>query len=233
MNYPLRDAALDLLRQKSGIKEFAASLHELTTVYDRNNLFGMYLSMGSHDRKRAIFALDGDKQKVKLLHFIAFAFPGAPAIYYGDEIGLDGGKDPLNRAAFPWDEEKWDKDTLAYMKKLINTRKAYNSLRRGDYKELIQNKEIGYFASHVNPTERPSRSSSMPMTAPSRSPSPLSPAPISNPLPVATLMNGEVYEVYEDSVTLVMKPWSGTFLLPLYFIIIKKQKSPFFRDFFL
>ena len=43
-----------------------------------------------------------------------FTVPGAPCIYYGDEIGLEGGEDPLCRAGFPWaHRERWDEDVLA------------------------------------------------------------------------------------------------------------------------
>lgn len=216
MNYPLRDAALDLLRYDSDIKVFAERLNELTTAYDRNNLFGMYLSMGSHDRKRAIFALDGDKEKVKLLHFIAFAFPGAPAIYYGDEIGLEGEKDPLNRGAFPWDEKKWDKDMLVYMKKIISIRKIFVSLRRGDYKELIQNNDLRYFAFTRQKGDETitvvinANHSFQQITLPVAISSSL------KPIACKDLMTGEIFEVSENSVTFRLSPWSGAFLLPIF-----------------
>ena len=45
---------------------------------------------------------------VKLAFLFQFAFLGAPAVYYGDEIGLRGGKDPECRGTFPWDEGRWN-----------------------------------------------------------------------------------------------------------------------------
>ena len=65
-----------------------------------------------------------------------FAFPGAPCIYYGDEIGLDGEHDPDCRKSFPWEKNKWDQDLLSYVKKLIELRKRTPALRRGDYGRL-------------------------------------------------------------------------------------------------
>jgi glycosidase len=64
------------------------------------------------------------------------SIPGAPCIYYGDEIGLDGGHDPDCRKSFPWEEDKWDKDLLAFAKKVIKMRKKYPALRRGSFNRL-------------------------------------------------------------------------------------------------
>jgi len=65
-----------------------------------------------------------------------FSYPGAPCIYYGDEIGLDGEHDPDCRKSFPWEESKWDQDLLSYVRKLIALRKQNSALRRGDFRRL-------------------------------------------------------------------------------------------------
>jgi len=65
-----------------------------------------------------------------------FTYPGAPCIYYGDEIGLDGGADPECRKSFPWDETRWDHDLRDYLKKLIVLRKENPALRRGSLLRL-------------------------------------------------------------------------------------------------
>jgi len=71
-----------------------------------------------------------------LAYLLLFAYPGVPAIYYGDEIGLSGGKDPECRAAFPWDETKWDHSLRDYVKNLILTRKRLPVLSRGEYRQI-------------------------------------------------------------------------------------------------
>jgi cyclomaltodextrinase / maltogenic alpha-amylase / neopullulanase len=64
-------------------------------------------------------------------------FPGTPCIYYGDEIGLVGGKDPGSRGAFPWhDRASWDEDLLEYFKKATRLRSLHPALRRGRYRTL-------------------------------------------------------------------------------------------------
>ena len=60
-------------------------------------------------------------------------FPGAPTVYYGDEVGLTGGDDPYNRATYPWADQggKPDADMLASFKRLIGLRNQHAVLRRG------------------------------------------------------------------------------------------------------
>ncbi len=61
--------------------------------------------LDSHDVPRALHSLKGDSKALKLALFLLFAQPGAPCIYYGTEIGLDGGAEPECREAFPWDKK--------------------------------------------------------------------------------------------------------------------------------
>ena len=65
--------------------------------------------LGSHDLARFLHFARGDKSALRLATLFQMTFPGAPSIYYGDEIGLAGGHDPDNRRAFRWDRpETWD-----------------------------------------------------------------------------------------------------------------------------
>jgi glycosidase len=93
----------------------------------------MFVPLGSHDTERVITLLDRDLAKVKMAFAFQFAYPGAPAIYYGDEVGICGGKDPDCRRAFPWDRAEQNEALRAWVKRLIALRKRLVSLRRGDY----------------------------------------------------------------------------------------------------
>lgn len=146
MNYPLRSAILDLLRERIDLKDFAEKLERLTERYPRENLFSMYLPLGSHDTRRVITKLDGRIDQLQLAFLIQFAFPGAPAVYYGDEIGLTGGKDPDCRKAFPWDESDWNTSLRTFVKKLISIRRKRVELRRGEFKQTFLNPERGGYA---------------------------------------------------------------------------------------
>jgi glycosidase len=105
----------------------------------------MYNPLGSHDTVRIKTELKADLKKLKLAYLFLMAYPGAPAIYYGDEIGMEGGKDPACRKAFPWDEKKWDDDLRRFIRQLITIRKNRQELRRGSYQEvLVDSKRNGY-----------------------------------------------------------------------------------------
>ncbi len=79
----------------------------------------------------------GDRETVLLSVLLQMTFPGAPSVYYGDEIGLEGGKDPDNRRGFPWDHgSTWDQTILRAHKDLIAIRKSSPALRRGAYRRL-------------------------------------------------------------------------------------------------
>ena len=133
MNYPLRDALLGLLKEnKLDPAGFIKALDTLLAAYPRENTYAHYVPLGSHDTPRLATLLDGDRAKMKLFYLVLFSFPGAPAIYYGDEVGLQGKKDPDCRRAFPWDEIEWDQDLYSFIKKLIAFRHERIELRRGE-----------------------------------------------------------------------------------------------------
>ena len=87
--------------------------------------------LGSHDAPRVRSVLGGDLAGVRMATLLQCLLPGAPCIYYGDEIGLTGGNDPANRAAFPWDEAAWDADLRAFVRSTIRLRASEPALRHG------------------------------------------------------------------------------------------------------
>ena len=146
MNYPVRNAVMDILLNGGQMTALADSLEHLLGVYPRENVHAMYVPLGSHDTRRLLTRVGEDVDKAKLAFALQFAFPGAPAIYYGDEVGLTGDKDPQNRRAFPWDESQWNHDLHGWAKKLIAARKASTALRRGDYQRIVASDDMRYYA---------------------------------------------------------------------------------------
>jgi cyclomaltodextrinase len=138
INYPVRDAVLDFLNggfiTAAG---FADQVEGIFKRYPRENAYAMYVTLGSHDTERIYTRLNGDLNKLKLAYSFVFAYPGAPAIYYGDEIGMTGGKDPECRAAFNWDPESWLEELRGWLRTLISLRKRYVALRRGAYQRVL------------------------------------------------------------------------------------------------
>ena len=153
MNYPLRDAAIDFLTGRAD----AAALCRLIESQRENYPAPFYYSLmnlaGSHDRPRAINTLCGctwealppaqrrgqrlteaqyalGKRRYLLLMRLLCALPGIPCVYYGDEMGLQGGSDPFCRGAFPWDGG--DQALHDEIRTLLHARRESRALQTGE-----------------------------------------------------------------------------------------------------
>lgn len=146
MNYPLRTAVLGLLNEQISPTRYAVAIDQLLHTYAWENTLAMLVLLGSHDVERVLTMLGGDIQKAKLAAFIQFAYPGAPSIYYGDEIGLSGGKDPACRGGFPWDQRYWNQDLQGWYRKLTTLRREHAALRSGDYRTLLADDAASVYA---------------------------------------------------------------------------------------
>ncbi len=104
--------------------------------------------LDSHDTARLLTIAGGDAASVRLAALLMFTFPGAPCVYYGDEIGLPGAlPDHWTRRTFPWDHpERWDRDLHAAYKAMIALRRAEPALRRGAYHRLHADRDTYAFA---------------------------------------------------------------------------------------
>jgi cyclomaltodextrinase len=102
--------------------------------------------LGSHDTARYLTLAQGDKRILTLTTLFQMSYPGVPSVYYGDEIGLHGGRDPDCRRAMSWNRPEWDADLLDFFKRVIAIRKAHPALRRGSYVRLFANALLGVYA---------------------------------------------------------------------------------------
>ncbi len=102
--------------------------------------------LGSHDLARFLHFAGGDKSSLRLATLFQMTFPGAPSIYYGDEVGMEGGHDPDNRRAFPWDRpDLRDADLLHDFQRMIALRKRRPALRRGSFAFLQAEGDVASF----------------------------------------------------------------------------------------
>lgn len=139
MNYPIMDVIGGFLGSQSlDAAQFGEKLASMLTVYPRENTFAMYILLDSHDTERILTRMGNNLDKTRLAYQFQFAYPGTPAIYYGDEIGLVGGKDPGCRGAFLWEETRWNSELRNFIKNLIRLRKDHLALRKGDFITLPQ-----------------------------------------------------------------------------------------------
>jgi len=146
MHYPIRDSLLSCLTGKDSVATFANIVEGMFKIYPRENIYSMYVTLGTHDTERILTIVGGNIDKLKLAFLFLFAYPGAPAIYYGDEVGLEGGKDPYSRRAFPWDPAEWKADIHDWVQNLITARKSRLSLRRGDFNRIALEANEGAYA---------------------------------------------------------------------------------------
>jgi len=116
--------------------EFANRIDHNLSLYKQDITYAQMNLLDSHDTPRYLSCVGNDKASLKLAWLFMFTYPGAPCIYYGDEIGLDGQHDPDCRKSFPWDESKWDKNLLNFVKEAVALRNQNPALRRGDFKRL-------------------------------------------------------------------------------------------------
>ena len=114
---------------------FAARAQALLDLYPREAALAQFNLLDSHDMPRFLTLAGGDQAALRLATLFQMTYPGAPCVYYGDEIGLQGGRDPDNRRAMPWGASPslWDGDLRMFFRDCIALRKAHPVLRRGDF----------------------------------------------------------------------------------------------------
>lgn len=101
--------------------------------------------LDSHDTARFLTLLENNQCRMQMAAVWLISWIGVPCLYYGDEIGLDGGNDPFCRKTFPWDEKQWDHQLLALFRSLIALRKQSQALRRGSCQVLYAQGETLVF----------------------------------------------------------------------------------------
>jgi glycosidase len=140
MNYFFRDLVVDYFaRQTMDTAAFVDGVGHMLALYAPQVIQCTQNLFSSHDVTRFLHEADEELPRLRLAMLFQMTMPGAPGIYYGDEIGMSGGDDPDNRRAFPWHEpEKWDRETLELTKALVRLRKAHPALRLGDWRPLWQ-----------------------------------------------------------------------------------------------
>lgn len=173
MNYPFRKVVLDFVL--GTIDAFAVHrlLMSLAENYPQENFYAMMNLIGSHDVPRiltllgeapppesltiaqqAAYHLSAEKRHVgilrlKILALWQMTFPGVPCVYYGDEAGVEGYKDPFNRKTYPWGQE--NKELLSWYQKIIALRNTYDVFKTGEWISLpVHDRVYGYIRKICN-----------------------------------------------------------------------------------
>ena len=137
MNYIFRDIAVDWLAKGKILPSDADHrINRMLAQLPYETALRMYNPLDSHDTAR-FRTLCADKRMHELAVVLQMTLPGCPAVFYGDEIGLEGENDPGCRLCMEWDGEKQDQALLSLYRKLIAIRNSTPALRAGDYHRLL------------------------------------------------------------------------------------------------
>lgn len=154
MNYPFDNAVLNFVRYGNG-EAFFDSIMSVVETYPPQVLNALMNHIGTHDTERAITRLAGNDcngksrfwqhenncldsysylrglSMMKMASLIQFTLPGVPSIYYGDEIGMQGMKDPFNRACMQWNNQ--NKELLKWYRRLGQIRRGTKVFKDGEF----------------------------------------------------------------------------------------------------
>lgn len=147
MNYPFKGACVDFFAKRAiDAERFSGILASSRAMYMEGINHQMWNLLGSHDTQRFLTEASMDRKRLMLAAAFQFLYIGVPYIYYGDEIGMSGGKDPLCRGCMVWDEERQDRELLGFFTKLISIRKGNPALIKGDLRMVLARGGLAAFS---------------------------------------------------------------------------------------
>lgn len=138
---------------------FVLKVNSIREDYPDAVFYNMLNLMDSHDTKRILWSLTPGadnreekefnaanlaqgKQLLRLATVVQMTIPGAPTIYYGDEVGVTGDDDPDDRRTFPWDDTGpygtgGDSELLYHYQNLVELRAEHPVFREGELTFLL------------------------------------------------------------------------------------------------
>lgn len=155
MNYPFKEAIISYVRYGDPTY-FYEKIMSIVENYPKESMDGTMNFLSTHDTERAITKLIGEesgyngrlwqayrndlkdyqynqgKKLLKIATIIQYFLPGIPCIYYGDEAGLYGYKDPFNRTCYPWGKE--DKELIETFRTLGKIRNQRDYLKDANFR---------------------------------------------------------------------------------------------------
>ena len=157
MNYPFCDAILSFVRDGDA-RMTMEKIERIVEHYPPQVLHLLMNHIGTHDTERAITLLAGEPSygrgrewqssaflspeqrilgcnRLKLASFLQYTLPGVPCVYYGDEAGMEGYRDPFNRGCYPWGKE--DHELIDWYRSLGKIRRRCAAFAEGNFIPLF------------------------------------------------------------------------------------------------
>ena len=127
-------------------RDLAAGVHHMFSLYSWEVAQSQLNLLDSHDTARTLWTVGGDESALRLCTLFQMTMPGAPCIYYGDEIGMTGATDPFSRQAFPWaDKSQWNLPLLEFFQRAGALRRQRAVLRTGDFTPVHADRNVFAF----------------------------------------------------------------------------------------
>lgn len=117
-----------------------------------DHILKAWLVLDNHDTPRLNHILP-EPWQVEMARVLQFTLPGSVNLYYGSELGMEGGEDPENRAPMRWDLVNDDNSTLAFHRRLLKIRRENPALRYGDFRRLHTAQAFGFLRKTVSARE--------------------------------------------------------------------------------
>ena len=174
MNYPFRTAIIDYVRGHDGGAALKETVMSIVENYPPEVVQCNMNLLGTHDTPRILTALvddfNGTREEMSKRHlsrnqfdiaydrllmaaFLQYTLPGSPSLYYGDEAGMEGGRDPFNRRPYPWGRE--NTEILDHFRQLGKLRREHPAFRLGDIRFFqAGDRHIGFTRSYAGKTYR-------------------------------------------------------------------------------
>ncbi len=128
------------------VEQFKTAVEHFNTLHDWEVVQAQLNLIDSHDTARMLWMVGEDESALRLSALFQMTMPGAPCIYYGDEVGMSGGHDPDCRGAFPWDDEAaWNTDLLSFYRRATALRHGHAALRTGRFEILHAKNDLFAF----------------------------------------------------------------------------------------
>ncbi|MFN9730136.1 MAG: alpha-amylase family glycosyl hydrolase [Pseudomonadota bacterium] len=135
LNITASEAIFQMATGRLGGRHAGDIVERLVADTDYEGLLRSWIVLDNHDKPRLASWIPGAEAQ-RFAQVLQFTLPGAPNLYYGVELGLEGPEDPSNRGPMRWERASADNPQLAFVKHLTALRREMRALRIGEFRRL-------------------------------------------------------------------------------------------------